>query len=137
VERLLAITEEAPWKGLYRIAIGFFIVPVGGYLGANGAGWVVVPLFLGILILLRVLPILFRITLPFSSGVSAVWANRRRLAKRFDSYQWRKLLWFGLGLAGQMLVSGEFRVYPVSLAILCLISGGLGEFYWRAAAASE
>jgi hypothetical protein len=138
VERLLVKTEEAPWNWLYRIAIGFLIVPMAVHFGgASGASWVVVPTFISVLFLLRVLPLLFRMALPFSSGVKVVWASRRRLAKRYDSYQWRKLLWFGLGLAGQVLASAEFRVYPVSLAILCLISGGLGEFFWRAAAASE
>ena len=69
--------------------------------------------------------------LPFDAEVRPIWAERRQMTKRVDSYQWRKLLWIGIGLALFALLSG--RRLPVQLAITaaCLAAGAAGTTMWR------
>jgi hypothetical protein len=62
---------------------------------------------------------------------------RRRTAKYFDSYQWRKLLWFGLGMALYMLPAGHFISQPSGLAAFCIATGAFGTARWRIVSASS
>jgi hypothetical protein len=60
-----------------------------------------------------------------------VWAQRRQLAKRYDSYQWRKLFWIGCGLGQYILVSGDFQTPRILVCSVCLVTGALGQIRWR------
>ena len=100
-ERTLLLLDQSPCGELYRIAIGYFLVPLSSSSSSASvhpeltlACW-----FLGVLLALRLVPVVIRKILPFPERVVAVWAERRQIAKRFDSYQWRKLVWFGIGLS--------------------------------------
>jgi hypothetical protein len=87
--------------------------------------------FAGILVLLRVVPLCLRTLLPFSKEVQAVWFGRRMLSKQYDSYQWRKLFWIGLGLTGYTILFGDIRTTHGVLALVCLLGGGAGLWVWH------
>ena len=68
-------------------------------LRSEGSGWMLVPFLLLVLLLLRVVLAVVRKVVPFSPELQEAWSERRRMAKLYDSYQWRKMLWIGAGLA--------------------------------------
>jgi len=84
--------RDSAWDSGYRMLIGYGVMPAYLQLaGANRAPWKLF-VFLprragGAANRARVL----RRVLPFSREVKTVWAERRALARRYDSYQWRKL----------------------------------------------
>jgi len=131
LERLLLLLEKAPFYALYRIAIGFVFLPsLFRVFGQPIAVPMLLGGFLGILVLLRLVPAVIRHVLPFSKQVQDAWFKQRILAKRYDSYQWRKLFWMGLGMAGY-LVSGPRSNGPqFGLTVFCLVSGALGLCFW-------
>jgi hypothetical protein len=131
LERLLLLLEKAPFYALYRIAIGFIFLPLlFRVVGQPISLPTLLSGFLGILLLLRLVPAVIRHALPFSKQVQDAWFKQRILAKRYDSYQWRKLFWIGLGMAGY-LVSGPRSNGPqFGLAVFCLVSGALGLCFW-------
>jgi hypothetical protein len=63
--------------------------------------------------------------------VHAVWEWRRNLARLHDSYQWRKLLWFGAGILAAGVLAGPRASWELGLGSACLASGTLGEVLWR------
>jgi hypothetical protein len=87
---------------------------------------------LGILLMLRFLPMVVRGMVSFSDPVQKIWDDRRQAAKRHDSYQWRKLFWIGIGLAAYIALTGQFGATNVSLGAICLVSGAAGVLRWQA-----
>lgn len=124
--------ETPRWHAVYRLAIGFHLVPLFSWWhGEIGSDWRLFPFFLVVLLTLRLVPALVRHVVSFSADLQSQWAHQRFLAKRFDSYQWRKLLWFGLGLAAYLPFLARPRVVPMLLALFCLLAGGLGAVTWH------
>ncbi len=129
-ERLLL----EPWQSALRICFGFALLPALESLRLAGASiWEWVALFLGALLALRIGLILPRRFLPFSKEIKAAWYEQRQLAKRFDSYQWAKLLWFGIGMATFVVSSGRLWTSEGLLTAGCVAAGLLGTYYWRRA----
>ena len=115
-----------------RIILGFVSTAVWAALAGPAAnGWTIFPFFLLTLIALRVVPAVVRKLVPFSAAAQARWAEQRQLAKRFDSYQWRKLFWMGLGQILFVWQSGLRAPAVLTLAAICTVSGGLGLAMWR------
>lgn len=135
VEDMLLHVDAPPFDAFVRIAIGFATLPVlervRQMAGLESSGWVLVPLFLGVLVMLRLVPALLRKLLPFSPSIKSVWAERRHLAVRYDSYQWQKLFWIGLGLVGYAGLSDRLWSAQGCLAAACLVSGAFGLASWR------
>jgi hypothetical protein len=75
--------------------------------------------------------------LPFSGEVQEVWMKRRQLSKEYDSYQWQKLLWFGIGMAGALSSSEASGGPGYALTGFCLVSGAIGAIFWQFGAASK
>jgi hypothetical protein len=137
-ERFIALLDAYPWSALYRIGLGYVIsLLYYRMLSKDDSGWFLVLWFLSLLIALRLLPAVFRKVLPLSREVKAIWEKRRQAAKRYDSYQWRKLIWFGIGMACYVGISGIWNVFIGTLAAFCIISGGLGFIFWRYRSATE
>ena len=123
--------ETPPWDSAYRVLIGYGVMPIHLQLfGGNVVPWKLFVFFLALLAALRIVPGILRRVLPFSREVKTVWAERRSLAKRYDSYQWRKLFGLGLGWLAYLLVTGKAQDVPLFLAIACLVSGALGQLFW-------
>ena len=137
-ERVLVAVERFPWSALYRIGIGYSVVPVYSRLfSQHNSGWNLVLWFIGVLFTLRLVPAMLRRVLPFSQEVAAVWAERRVMAKRFDSYQWQKLFWFGVGLSAHAASSRHIGGIGAALTLFCLLGGGLGFVVWRQRIATD
>jgi hypothetical protein len=131
-EGALIRLEEPPWNAMYRMAIGFSILPIfARAFGDNGSDLARATFFLCVLFLLRFVPGVLRRLLGFSEAAQSTWLKRRQMAKRFDSYQWQKLLWIGLGLAASMAISGDLGISRVMLTSICLLSGTAGLVIWR------
>jgi len=136
VDRLLIGVGTAPWDPLCRVVVGFLIIPAMSLLwGEDRPAWGLVPFLLGVLLMLRVLPMIIRKLVPFSDTVLGVWAERRHIAKRYDSYQWQKLFWIGIGLASYTILSAQFSRPRIVVVSICVVCGALGLMRWHAVAA--
>jgi hypothetical protein len=121
---------------LYRAVLGCLAVPALVHtVGEQRADWALVPFLLAGLLVLRIVPILLRRLVPFKESAQRAWAERRQLGRRYDSYQWQKLLSVGIGLALYALYSGETTAVRLAISSTCLLSGALGLAWWRLMAA--
>jgi DMSO reductase anchor subunit len=135
IERLLVGLENAPWNILYRAAVGFASLSLFVRLRSVAVpDWWFGPTLLVILIALRVAPVVARKVLPFSGTAQDIWDKRRQLAKRYDSYQWRKLLGFGIGVVAYLIFSRQASTPIITLTTVCLVAGLIGEMRWYAIA---
>ena len=131
LDRFLTGLDSWPWSAMSRAAFGLAIPPVFHALFAGDTSpWTFVTFFVGSLVLLRVVPALLRFALPFPAQVKEIWAERRALAKRYDSYQWRKLFWIGLGLLPHVAI-GEASNGELMVTVACLIGGSFGLLIWQ------
>ena len=136
MERVLLKVDEGVFGALYRFGIGVATLPTMSLLfGSDHSDWILVPFLLFILLLLRIVPAVIRKLVPFSRAAQDVWAERRRMAKHYDSYQWRKLLWIGVGLAFYLAISGEATVTRIAVCSACLLGGAAGWVMWRSVSA--
>jgi hypothetical protein len=132
VEKLVVGLDVSPFGAIYRTAIGFLALPALSHVvGENHEDGALVPFLLAALLMLRVAPVLLRRIMPFSDWAQRIWAERRQLGKRYDSYQWRKLLWVGMGLALYTVLSGEVTTMRVAVSSTCILVGALGLARWR------
>jgi hypothetical protein len=131
-ERLVVLLDDYPWIAFCRVGEGYVMLSlVSLACGNDYHGWCVIGVFLGALLTLRLVPVVLRRCLPFSSEVRAIWAERRQLTKRFDSYQWQKVFWLGVGMASNAIMSAKVSEMVVALIAFCLTAGGLGILSWR------
>lgn len=138
LEKVSHRAEMLPWYAVYRLAIGFGLVPLfTWWVGGDGVDWRLIPFFVFVLLTLRVVPAIVRHVLPVSEDMQAYWFRHRLLAKRFDSYQWRKLLWFGFGLGAHVVLVGHAGPVQTALAAGCLVAGCFGTLAWWRLAGSE
>ncbi|HBH78693.1 MAG TPA: hypothetical protein DDY39_02595 [Nitrospira sp.] len=130
-ERCVVLLDQYPWSIGTRIGLGFITAYVLRQLCDNGQQvWYVIGSFLAILFLLRLGPAMVRRLVPFSKEAHLTWWERRQLAKRFDSYQWQKLFWMGIGMAGYAMLGRNVGNAIGVLVALCLLGGGLGALLW-------
>jgi hypothetical protein len=114
-----------------RIALGFLLVPALHVLGpAPGPSAVVVSL-LAMLFAVKVAAAVGRRVVPASNVVRSHWEWRRNLARYHDSYQWRKLVWFGMGLIMCAILWVPETKIQWLLGATCLVAGGAAEVVWR------
>lgn len=137
-EQFLVRIEQCPWSAVYRIGIGYVLLPAYYQLfGHNEPDLHLLIWFLAVLFLLRLLPGVLRKALPFSQEMREIWKERRQIAKHHDSYQWEKLIWFGFGLAAYALSLGNIGSTASALTGFCLIGGGLGLYFSRRSKVSD
>jgi hypothetical protein len=131
-ERVLVSLDTWPWSAISRVLIGL-CTPLLAHvaLGVHNSVWVFPAFFIGILIALRVVPALIRFAVPFSAEAKKIWAQRRAFAKRYDSYQWQKLLWIGLGLLPRVAGAGGAGTGEIIVLVFCLIGGTAGLLIWQ------
>ena len=93
--------------------------------------WMLSAWLLVVLFALKVIAALARRPFSASALVRSHWEWRRKLARHYDSYQWRKLLWIGAGIMiGGALGWPGTRAQWV-LGAVCTAAGGVGEIAWR------
>jgi hypothetical protein len=138
IDRFVLSLDEGTPGALYRAAIGFVTIPAMQFvLVSNAADWALVFFLLLVLVLLRVIPAVIRKVLPFSAALREAWSVRRRIAKLYDSYQWQKLTWIGVGLSLYLVASGQGRPMQIALAAFCLVTGACATMRWRVVAADS
>ncbi len=130
-EQVLRRMDAPPFQPMYQAIIGFLVVPAFARAIGGGVDWRLMPFFLAVLAAVRIVPAVLRHVLPLPADVKAHWFRQRALAKRYDSYQWRKLFWFGLGLAAYMALFDRGARVEQALGLICLVSGALGLLVWR------
>jgi hypothetical protein len=131
LERFLVRLDSWPFSALSRVALGLAIPPVFRALSGEDQVWIFLAVFIGLLIALRVGPALMRHVLPFSDEAKKAWSERRNLAKQYDSYQWQKLFWIGLGLLPYAVLGDGPKNGELVVTFICLLGGGAGLFFWR------
>jgi hypothetical protein len=131
-ERILVALDGRPWSIVSRAALGFIAPPVFRVLsGDTNSILTSLILFIGLLAALRIVPMALRHSLPFSPEATAIWRERRQIAKQYDSYQWQKLFWIGLGLLPHAVIDGGLRNGELVVTFICLIGGGAGLIVWH------
>ena len=68
---------------------------------------------------------------PSTADVRAHLEWRRNLARFHDSYQWRKLTWFGAGIVAGAGLAGDPAGWELPLGMACLACGSAAEIVWR------
>jgi len=135
VEKPLIAMGTLPWDALWRAAASFSMLPMLAWLGyRHPSGWILILDLLALLIGMRICPAIIRKVFPFPPSVKQIWTRRRALAKAYDSYQWQKLLYVGIGLAAYLSLSRMFGAFNIILCSFCIVSGGAGLFRWRVVA---
>ena len=131
LDRLIVRLDEAPFGPLFRVVLGFAAASIWVALPARfQPAWLVVPFFLVVLLSIRVAALVVRRLFRFGPEVRAIWTQRRGTAKRYDSYQWQKLLWFAMGMwIVVWRTDGENGALRF-LTYLALASGALGLSFW-------
>jgi hypothetical protein len=138
IETILLNLDHGALGALYRVAIGFATVPATSLLLGNDVSeWTVVLSLLSVLLLLRIVPAVIRKLAPFSRPLREAWAARRRLAKQYDSYQWQKLIWIGVGLSLFTAVSGQWSPLRIVVCSVCVLAGAAGMATWHTVSAGE
>ncbi|WP_076862743.1 hypothetical protein [Bradyrhizobium mercantei] len=131
-ERFLINLDTWPAGAFLRIGLGLCILPVFRLLsGGDDRIVVALTMFLALLLALRLVPAVCRRILPFSREAKDLWFKRRNLGKRYDSYQWQKLFWIGLGMLPYAMISRGLGRGEIVLLAICMIGGGAGLLLWR------
>lgn len=131
LERLLINVDVGLPGAVLRTALGFLLLPTLRGLGWDPGPAMAVVALLALLFAVKVVAAVARRLVPATAVVRAHWAWRRDLARNHDSYQWRKLVWIGVGLLlGAALGVPGTRVQWV-LGAACLAAGGAAEAFWR------
>jgi hypothetical protein len=131
-QKLLLAIDAFPLDALWRIAAGFAVFPLADlFFGKKDSVGSSLGGLLGVLLLIRLLPLVIRKSIPFSMAVAQTWRERRGTAKNYDSYQWKKMLWVGIGMLSYIAVSDLFWVGRISIASACVLLGGIGMLRWR------
>jgi len=131
LDKVLVSIDRRPFDGLLRALIGFVAIPVLSFLRLDiRSNFTLIIGLLSLLLSLRIVPVFLRKLLPLSSEVKAVWSERRQVAKRYDSFQWQKLFYVGIGLACYMLVSRELQTSSIAVSAFCVLFGAIGIVSW-------
>ncbi len=136
--RFLALLTSPTGDAVFRFGVGLGILPVlQRTVPTVVHGWLLLLSLVAVLLSLRIVPAVVRKVFPFPGECHEIWFARRQVAKRFDSYQWQKLFWVGLGLSTYITISRSWDFSAATqLAAGCLLTGAVGLLRWRSVGAS-
>src|SRR5262245_10310916 len=97
LEKILVKLDIGAPGALLRVVLGILLILVVQAAYPEAGLWILSAYLRAPLFGIKVLAAVAR-RLVSSAFVRSHWEWRRRLATGYDSYQWRKLLWFGLGI---------------------------------------
>lgn len=127
----LIIAIDAPFVDIvWRAAVGFFFLPNYFSMVGGDSWWLLLACLLVVLLAMRVGAGVARGVLPFSPAAKQAWAARRTLGKEYDSYQWRKLMGFGLGMVGYLALQRQPNPKAWVVAAVVLAAGFVGSLFW-------
>jgi fatty acid desaturase len=131
-DELIMRLDLFPLGAIWRTLVGYVMIPAATFIGIDvRPWWRLVPFILGFLIAIRITFGLIRKAVPFSAAIQNVWSERRVMAKRYDSFQWQKFLWFGIGLMAYMFLSRDRNIQQLIVSLACTLCGVLGFVRWR------
>ena len=131
MESLVSQLDVGVFGAAWRAGLGFLLLPLLSRLAPGvgpGQGTVA---FLAMLFGIKVAAAVARRLVPVGQQARDLWAARRNLATNFDSYQWRKLVWFGLGVLAAQATGVSPAPWAWGLGAACVLSGLGGEIAWR------
>jgi len=136
-EKMLVAIDRTVVGAIYRFSIGFLLIPVQSRLRLNvRSKWELVFSLLVVLFSLRIVPAVVRKLISFPSSANAIWSERRKIAKLYDSYQWQKLFFIGAGLACYTFLSRQWLGSWITVSSFCVVGGALGLVRWYSQRAS-
>jgi hypothetical protein len=130
VDRLLLALDAGVGGALWRAVLGAGFVLALRALRPHAGALLAVAALLALLFAVKAGAAVARRAVPASPRVRAAQEWRRNLARVHDSYQWRKLLWVGLGMLAAA-ADGEGAAWELPLAAACTAAGGAAEVVWR------
>lgn len=132
IEKLLWLLDEVPLDTLHRAVLGFGLPPFQQLaLGSGATATLHVACLLGTLLVLKFGFGVVRRFFPASAELKAAWRERRMLGKAYDSYEWQKMLGYGLGMMAFNLWSRPAQSFHTGIAASCLLAGILGTIFWQ------
>jgi FtsH-binding integral membrane protein len=131
IESIALKLDTAPINAIWRLLLGVALFPIYASVWKSSVPkWLFLLYILFVLLSLRIVPLVLRKIMRFSSDAQTIWSDRRQLAKIYDSYQWRKLFWIGLGLAAYLRYANVHDQFATAIAWLFTIGGAIGLFTW-------
>lgn len=131
MERFLVSIDVGLPGAILRIALGLLLLPAVRWIDGEPGPWTTVVAFPAMLFGVKVAAAMARRMVASTEFVRSHWEWRRHLARDFDSYQWRKLGWYGVGLLLGGLAGMPGSKTQLALGTCCLLAGAAGEGFWR------
>jgi len=131
LERTLISFDVGVPGAVLRIALGFLLMPALQRLRLDPRPWTVVAALLVMLFAVKVFAAVGRCVVQATNVVRQHWEWRRNLARYHDSYQWRKLVWVGIGLLIGAVLGSPGTTIQWVLGAVCCMAGGAAEVLWR------
>ena len=130
---LMGKLTRVPGFAIYLIPSGFLAGVTYLRFGGSRTAVMIIPFVLGTLVIIRFSANVLRRISPVSRVTRNSWAHARLVSKRFDSHQWQKLLWVGLGIGVAGLFERSLSVQYVlfTTAAVCVTSGAVAAMVWR------
>jgi hypothetical protein len=116
---------------LLRVVLGILFVRAVALVSPLAGPWTMSAYLLSMLLAIKVFAAVSRKVVPVSTLVRSHWEWRRNLARYYDSYQWRKLLWFGIGIIVGDAPHGPETTAQWILGLACVAAGAVAEIVWR------
>jgi hypothetical protein len=130
IDSFLWHLDVGPMGALWRTALGAAFAYALSRVLPNAGGWTAVACLAGTLLALKAAAAGGR-RFVRSPRARDEWVWRRMLASDYDSYQWRKLLWVGLGILVARSIAGTSSAWEIPVGLGCVASGAVGELAWR------
>ena len=116
---------------LLRIGLGLLLVPAVEAVHPETGLWLLSALLLAGLFAIKLIAVAARRLVPASATTRSHWEWRRNLARYYDSYQWRKLVWFGIGIMIGSALGWPGTTTQWILGVVCFVAGICAEVLWR------
>jgi hypothetical protein len=130
-DKLLLNLDVGPVGALARVALGAAFAITLGVFGPGVRPGGAAAALAAVLFGLKAATAVARRLFPAPPLVRAHMEWRRNLARFHDSYQWRKLLWLGLGIVAAAAALGRTAGWEIPIGAACVLSGALAEVVWR------
>lgn len=129
LDRILIHLDVGAPGALGRAALGAALLPALRLAVPDPGPWATALALAALLFGIKVFTAVARRLVPVSPQVRAHWDWRRNLARYHDSYQWKKVLWFGLGLSSSAAALDP-RPGPGLVGAACAVAGAIGQVLW-------
>ena len=137
LERALLKIDAGAASIVVRSTYGFMTTALYDTLFPS-ASWIGLVAFLALaMFCLRIFGVALRRSIRFSDATLEAWAVQRKIGKYYDSYQWQKVTWIGLGLLLYVLTFAQARFDFLILSVACISAGAIGILTWRRVAADK